>query len=94
MIKIASAGNSDTAAFATLVAMGYSVRIEKNSDEKTGRFVANKAGSEFIGDTPLETLGLIAMFEVRGANWKPTAGEADALAELERAVFGADEGNS
>lgn len=91
MTKIASAGNSDTAAFAVLLSKGYTVQIRKKSDGKDGWFVAQKDGSEFIGDTPLETLGLIAMFEFRGEDWKPTDQEVVAITELEEAAFGRSE---
>lgn len=88
MTKIASAGNSDTAAYAVLLSKGYIVEIRKKSDDKTVWFVAQKDGSEFIGDTPIETLGLIAMFEFRGEDWKPTDLEVTALTELEATAFG------
>ena len=91
MTKIASAGNSDTAAYAVLLSKGYAVQILKKSDGKTGWFAAQKDGCEFIGDTPIETLGLIAMFEFRGEDWKPTDLEVTALTELEDAAFGRSE---
>lgn len=87
MTKIASAGNSDSAAYAVLLAKGYIVQIKTRADGKTGWYVAEKDGSEFIGDTPIETLGLIAMFEFRGEDWKPSDIEAMALAELQANDF-------
>ena len=91
MTKIASAGNSDTAAYAVLLSKGYKVEIRKESDGKDGWFVAQKDGSEFIGDTPLETLGLVAMFEFRGEDWKPTDLEIMAIADLDNTTFGGSE---
>lgn len=91
MTKIASAGNSDSAAYAVLLSKGYTVKIEKKTDCNAGWYVAEKDGSKFIGDTPIETLGLIAMFEYRGEDWKPTDLEVMAITEFEEAAFGGSE---
>lgn len=86
-MKIASAGNSDTAAFHALIKKGYSVWVVPKSDGNTGWYVAKKENQEFIGDNFLETIGLIAMFEARGEDWKPTDKEVEELEEFEATAF-------
>jgi len=87
MVRIASAGNADTAAFFALNAKGYSVSVRLKSDNKTGWYVATLGENEFIGESPIETLGLIALFEQRGENWKPTDQEVDRFTEFENQNF-------
>jgi len=86
-MKIASAGNSDTAAYSALIAKGYSLSVRLKSDKKTGWYIAKLDGHEFIGDSPIETLGLTAMFEQRGEDWKPTNLEVEKFTEFENEAF-------
>lgn len=79
--KIASAANADTAAFAVLWAQGYELEIRRISDHEY--LVAKKGDDEFLGETALVVLGLIAMFESRGRDWTPTDREVNRVIEFE-----------
>ena len=87
MVKIVSAGNSDTACYGALIQKGYRVSIIVNSDGKTGLYKAEKNGDVFIGHSSIETLGLIAMYELRGEAWAPTDEEIDGNIRLEEVSF-------
>ena len=87
MTQISSAGNSDTACFGALIQKGYRVGIIKNSDGKTGLYKAERNGDVFIGHSPIEILGLIALFELRGEEWAPTDKEIDGNIRLEEVSF-------
>jgi len=82
MVRIASAGNAETAAFSALMAKGYQLSVRLKSDNKTGWYVATLGDNEFIGESLIETLGLIALFEQRGEIWKPTDQEVDRYSEF------------
>ena len=88
MVKIASAGNSDTACYGALIQKGYQVSIIVNSDDKTGIYKAEKDQLSFIGESPIETLGLVALYELRGENWYNTREEFEAFMALEIEAFG------
>ena len=88
MVKIASAGNSDMACYGTLIKKGYHVSIIVISDGKKSLYKAEKEDDIFIGHSPIETLGLIAMYELRGEAWSPTDEEIDAYIALEDRAFG------
>ena len=82
-MRIATAGNSNTAAFCALISKGYTLSVKLKSDKKTGWYIAKLGANEFIGNSPIETLGLIAMFEKRGDDWKPTNKEVEEFTEFE-----------
>jgi hypothetical protein len=67
--RIESAGNTEAPAWATLISWGYAV---SNSivDEKETWF-ADQGDIELMAESPLELLGLAAMRQARGVNWKP-----------------------
>ena len=88
MVKIASAGNSDTVCYGALIQKGYSVSIIVNSSGRTGQYKAEKDQMIFIGDSPIETLGLVALYELRGEDWRNTQEEFDAFIALENEAFG------
>lgn len=76
--KIASAGNTIVPAYLSLIAKGYSVnRIAVDEHEETWQAV--KENNEFIAEDPLALLGVVAMFEARGPNWKAVDDEIDAF---------------
>ena len=75
MVKIASAGNYDTACYGALFQKGYQVSIIVNPDGKTGLYKAEKDQLSFIGESPIETFGLVALYELRGENWYNTREE-------------------
>ena len=57
MVRIATAENSDTAAFSTLLEKGYILNVELNTDSTSGLYIAKKEGHEFIGEDPIAVLG-------------------------------------
>ncbi len=86
MVKIAIAGNSETAAYAVLWELGYELGGVRYS-ENTG-LVAKKGNDEFLGESAIEILGLIAMLQARGKNWKPTEEEVDRVTKFENEELG------
>ncbi len=67
-------------AYLALLAKGYSVRWERKSKENE-LWYAERENGEFVAEGPIELLGLVAMYEVRGENWKATDKEIDAFME-------------
>ena len=67
--SITAAGNVEMPAYLALQQLGFAVerRILENSDEL---WVASNSTSMFSAPSPLELLGLYAMRETRGLNWK------------------------
>ena len=90
-MRITSAGNSDTAAFCALISKGYTLSVKLKSDNKTGWYIAKLGTNEFIGDSPIETLGLIAMFDQRGEDWKPTNKEVEEFTDFEVRAYSTHE---
>jgi len=80
MARIVSAGNTEVPAYLVLVSKGFAVRNEPelNDDQKECWF-AEKAGDQFVGDSPLQLLGLVAMHEARGQEWMASDAEVDAF---------------
>ena len=76
-LSIRIAGNTYNSALLALRSKGYKLKLEytKNSDEN-GLFPylpdwdAEKDGCVFSATNPVELLGLVAMWETRGNNWK------------------------
>ena len=91
MARISSAGNSDTAAFAVLWEQGYELTVIAGSNSSDALLVATKDDHTFSGYTPLEVLGLVAMFQARGENWKPTDEEVERRTKFEENTFGPDD---
>jgi hypothetical protein len=68
-VKIASAGNTVVPAYLSLLEKGYRVSRRACGDrEETWQAV--KGNQEFIAEDTLSLLGLVALFEVRGVNWR------------------------
>ena len=73
------AGNTENPALLALRAKGYRVWLEytKVDDPKSPwqpympDYQAEKEGTYFSATTPVELLGLAAMWETRGDDWKP-----------------------
>lgn len=74
--RIAAAGNTEIPAYLSLLEKGYSVRWERQSEEKEFWFAA-KDDCEFVAEGPIELLGIVAMYETRGVNWSATDEEID-----------------
>ncbi len=75
-LRIAAAGNTEIPAYLALRAKGYSVRWERRK-EQTEFWYAEKDGREFVAEGPIELLGIVSMFEVRGNNWEATDKEIE-----------------
>ena len=87
MVRIATAGNSDTAAFSTLLEKGYILNVELNTDSTSGLYITKKEGHEFIGEDPIAVLGLVTIFEHRGTEWEPSNKEVEEFTKFEKKSF-------
>jgi hypothetical protein len=82
MTHIRIAGNTDGPALLLLTSKGYalSLRYENPAtDVYTTVWEAEKDGNGFSATSPVELLGLVALGEGRGENWKTRPGEPDLL---------------
>jgi hypothetical protein len=79
--RIAAAGNTEVPAYLALLEKGYSVRWERLSEEKEFWFAA-KDDYEFVAEGPIELLGIAAMFETRGPDWRATDEEIEGFMKL------------
>jgi len=68
-VKISAAGNVEVPAYLSLMKKGFSVRWERN-DEGAETWYAEKDDLCFSGEGPIELLGVVAVYETRGNNWK------------------------
>lgn len=75
-MKISAAGNLEVPAYLTLKELGYEV-IENNDT-----WTASKNQNSFNGNSPLEILGAIKVFEIRGDNWRATDNEIEDFIKL------------
>ena len=81
-IKISAAGNVEIPAYLTLIDKGYKVKWEKNPDNPENEiWYAEKNGNEFNAEGPIELLGVVSMFEARGADWKATDKQVEEFLE-------------
>ena len=84
------AGNTEIPALLALRAKGYRVWLEYTKIDDPNNpwhpympdFQAATDGAYFSATNPVELLGLVAMWETRGDNWKFKRGEPDVLSEL------------
>ncbi len=89
-VRIRIAGNTYIPALLALQARGYRVWLEymKVEDPKNPwhpympDYQAEKDGSYFSATSPVELLGLVAIAETRGDDWRFKQGEPDILDEL------------
>ncbi|OCG00771.1 hypothetical protein [Gilliamella sp. wkB112] len=80
-ISIRIAGNTEAACFYAIQTKGYQIDVSVHylSDDDTDclyQFDAQKDNLYFSATDPIELLGLICLWEVRGNNWLPTKNEA------------------
>jgi hypothetical protein len=71
---IVAAGNVVVPAYLAIVSKGYAVQ---RADKGSG-LTAKKGGAIYAADDPVTLLGLIAIGETRGEQWKATDAEIDA----------------
>lgn len=74
-VSIAAAGDVEVPAYLVLRARGYDIFISKRGQEETWH--AEKDGNRFSAEGPIELLGVVSVFEVRGGNWRATDREID-----------------
>lgn len=79
-ISISAAGNTLASALAVARSLGYEI-----TREPTGlrRYRAVNSRCELFAEDPLLLLGLIQLFESRGASWHPSDAEVSAFLALE-----------
>lgn len=76
-MKVSEAGNVIIPAYITLQQKGYILEcMHAGSDDDLVSWKATKGSDEFNASDPLSLLGIIAMIEHRGENWKATDEEA------------------
>ena len=72
--RIANAGNTTNHALDVLKTKGYSIVISPGASEDDAYdYCATKDGRDFIARDPVEVLGLIALWEQFGDNWRDRA---------------------
>lgn len=74
-LKIADAGNVAVPAYLVLQQKGYQVRCETEDSQET--WFAENDTAELIAEDIVALLGLVALAEFRGHNWKASDGEID-----------------
>jgi hypothetical protein len=72
-MQITVAGNTEVPAHLALIAKGYQVSMTSDL------WLAQKDQNFFSASGPLELLGLVAMAEIRGVNWRATDQEIEAF---------------
>lgn len=72
-MRLGDAMNTYNPALNILVELGYEVFVmvytEEDGLEQKGDWVAVKDGNEFFARDPLALLGLVVLWEKRGASW-------------------------
>ncbi|MEO1276647.1 MAG: hypothetical protein AAFV96_15125 [Pseudomonadota bacterium] len=81
MVRLVPAGNADTAAFAVLCSLGYELSLVPGAEEE--RICAKKDGHEFVAESPITVLGLVALHQARGDDWKPRDDEVARMLRFE-----------
>jgi hypothetical protein len=99
-VCIRIAGNTWVPALLAIRAKGYRLWLDYHERDDPKHpwhpcqldYQAEKGGAYFSATTPVELLGLIAMWEVRGDDWRPKAGEGRIEDELHESArtFGPD----
>lgn len=90
MIRIA--GNTQNPSLITLREKGYRLWIEPDDEESEFTdWNAEKDGRYFSATDPVELLGLVAMQEFRGDDWRVKPDEPDISDELFSAAYPDDD---
>ena len=71
-MRVAATGNTEVPAYLAIVSKGYDVECTEGD-----RWSARNGQHHFIAEGPMELLGLIAMIECRGENWRAEDEEID-----------------
>jgi len=81
-MKISEAGNTIIPAYITLQEKGYKVeRVLCEPNDSITLWRAEKDNKEFNASDPLALLGIVAMAEHRGEDWKPKIDESKEFIE-------------
>lgn len=79
-VKISAAANVEIPAYLTLREKGYKV-YWKRTDEEKEYWYAEKDNLNFMAEGPIELLGVVGVYELRGQNWKASDAEIDEFME-------------
>jgi hypothetical protein len=93
-VRIRIAGNTENPALLALRARGYRVWLEYTQEDDPTHpwhpampdYQAESADGYFSATTPVELLGLVALWETRGDDWRSRPDEPDILGELPRSA--------
>ncbi|PHV32791.1 hypothetical protein CSQ94_15655 [Janthinobacterium sp. BJB312] len=80
-IRIAAAGNTLAPALGVLHKLGYAVTRDKTAEQQ---YQAEDDTCIFVADDPLTLLGLVKIYEERGADWQPSDEEVQRLLLLDK----------
>jgi len=69
-LRIRIAGNTEIPCFSAIKAKGYNVALTHYKDSEYSDWSAEKDNRLFSATNPVELLGLIAMWEMRGDDWR------------------------
>lgn len=79
-IRIAAAGNTLAPALGILQKLGYAVTRDKSAEQQ---YQAEDDICIFVADDPVTLLGLVKIYEERGADWQPSDEEVQRLLLLD-----------
>lgn len=79
-IRIAAAGNTLAPALGVLHNLGYAVTRDNTAEQQ---YQAEDDTCIFVADDPLALLGLVKIYEERGADWQPSDEEVQRLLLLD-----------
>lgn len=75
---LADAANTLVPAYLALLQRGLSVSCKPaSSDTEEGWWIAEDAAQRFVAADPLTLLGLVALYETRGSEWRASDEEID-----------------
>ncbi len=75
--KLSSTGNTEPPAFFQLLEMGF--ELSKFQDF----YIAQNPDVEFVANSPLELLGLVALYNAKGENWRVSDEQIDQFLEFD-----------
>ena len=76
---LAAAGNVVVPAFLILRDKGFTLKCKPGLGAEREVWTATKRELSFVGDGPLELLGLVAIYEARGTQWQAPDDEIEAF---------------
>ena len=76
-MKISDAANTAIPAYLVLREMGFDVRVNRSADGESWH--ATRGEHEYSAEDTVTLLGLVAMHEARGQDWKATDEQIDAF---------------